>query len=624
MLARAGVTKGDLVVAGAFVLAALGEAVVLHSRTPGLLAFTASGAPALAVLALRRTRPALPLVVIATLAAAATTLQSAVWPTADDSGGVWMLALLLSAYSLGAHGRGPVVLLGGLLPLGVVLAIDLPSMSGWSLVSGVAFVTAFVGVLPTTVGHVVRARRERLAALERQREQVVQEQRARRESAVLAERLRTAERLQPTLLEGLHRLAKADDDTDPAALEQAARQLLSRTREEVVTLTAPIDVPAAQPPPPADVLTPLRAATQRWAALGAGAIGTGLALESTQTAVTAVPTWPAVLAALALVVPLGLVWWRPLPAVAGLWIAATAFSRLVTPIDGMLSASALALAAAFAVAALSTRRGALLGLLICWTGQIVGVGAADPLGEAVMMVLCWLGGLAVNEASRLVELSRATHRMLTGQEAVARQRAVVEERIRIAREVHDQIGHSLTVVAIQAGAARRVASTDPERARTIMATARAAARDGAIAMTTTSSGSGPAADDLGSLLQRTHAAGVELTTDPAEVATADLLDPRTRALAYRVVQEALTNVLRHAPGAPASVRLRHDGDRLTIVVRNGAGTRASGLAGSGSGLIGLRERVAACRGQIRWSHSADGGFSLQAVLPLDASRAVNR
>ncbi|HEX3004326.1 MAG TPA: response regulator, partial [Angustibacter sp.] len=236
-------------------------------------------------------------------------------------------------------------------------------------------------------------------------------------------------------------------------------------------------------------------------------IGAGLALESTQTAAIAVPTWIAVLAALGVAVPLGLVWWRPLPAVAGLWIAATAFSRLVTPIDGMLSSSALALAAAFAVAALSTRRGALLGLLICWTGQVVGVGAADPLGEAVMMLLCWWGGLAVNEASRLVELSRATHRMLTGQEAVARQRAVVEERIRIAREVHDQIGHSLTVVAIQAGAARRVAGTDPERARSIMATARAAAHDGAVAMTTASSGSGPAGDDLGSLLQRTPAGG---------------------------------------------------------------------------------------------------------------------
>jgi signal transduction histidine kinase len=624
VLARAGVTKGDLAVAAAFVLAALGEAVALHRQTPGLLVFTACGAPALAVLALRRTHPALPIVVISTLAAAGTAVQARLWPRASDSGGVWMLALLLSAYSLGAHARGRLVVLGGLLPLGVVLVIDVPSLHGWSLVSGVAFVSAFAGVLPTTVGCVVRARRERLAAMQRRREQVEQEQQARREAAVLAERLRTAEHLQPTLLEGLRRLAEqADGGADPGEVEQAARQLLSRTREEVVALTAPVDVPAPEPPPPAEFMGPLRAAAQRWAVLGAGAIGGGLALESTQTAVIAVSAWVAVVAAFALAVPLGLVWWRPLPAVAVLWVAATAFSRLVTPIDGMLSASALALAASFAVAALSTRRGALLGLLVCWAGQLVGVRAADPLGEGVMMVLCWLGGLAVNEASRLVELSRVTNSQLVGQEAVARQRAVVEERLRLAREVHDQIGHSLTVVAIQAGAARRLAGSEPQRSRAAMSTVGAAARDGLIAMTTASSEPRAAGGDLASLLRRTHAAGVELSTDPAEVESVRMLDPRTHALVYRVVQEALTNVLRHAPGAPASVRLRQDCGRLTIVVHNGARTGPSGIAGGGHGLVGLRERLAACRGEIRWGPSADGGFSVQAALPLDPARAVS-
>ncbi len=226
----------------------------------------------------------------------------------------------------------------------------------------------------------------------------------------------------------------------------------------------------------------------------------------------------------------------------------------------MLSASALALAAAFAVAALSTRPGAVVGLLVCWTGQVVGLRAADPLGEAVLLLLSWLGGLAVNEASRLVELSRETNRLLVGQEAVARARAVVDERVRLAREVHDQIGHSLTVVAIQAGAARRIAASDPQRARAVMGTVGVAAREGLRAMTTASSAPDAAGGDLSSLLQRAHAAGLDVSTDPAQIEAIHLLDARTQALALRIVQEALTNVLRHAPGAPASVRLRrHDG-----------------------------------------------------------------
>ncbi|KQX66165.1 sensor histidine kinase [Angustibacter sp. Root456] len=623
MLARAGLTRGDLVVAAVFVLAALGEAVALHRQTPALLAFAAAGAPALGVLALRRVRPTLPIVVITALAAAGTTVQARVWPGASDSGGVWMLALLLSAYSLGAHGRGRVVMLGGLLPLGVVLVVDLPSMHGWSLVSGVAFVTAFVGVLPTAVGRAVRARRERLAALQRQRTQVVHEQQARREAAVLAERLRTAEHLRPTLLRGLRRLAdQVDAGAEPEDVEQAARQLLSRTREEVVALTAPVEVPHTEPPPQAEFLGPLRAVAQRWAVLGAGVIGAGLALESTQTVPIAVPAAVAVTAAFALTLPLMLVWWRPLAAVVVLWVAATAFSRLVAPMDGMLSGAALAVASAFAVAALSTRRAAALGLLACSIGQVAGVGVSDPLGVTVMLLLCWLGGLAVNEASRLVELSRVTNRLLEGQETVARQRAVVEERLRLAREVHDQIGHSLTVVAIQAGAARRLAAADPHGARVIMATVAAAARDGLAAMTAASIEPDATGADLPSLLERTLAAGVDLSTDPAELESIRLLDPRVHALAYRVVQEALTNVLRHARGAPASVRLRHDDGRLTIVVRNGAGTRPSGILGGGHGLIGLREQAAACAGEISWGPCADGGFAVQAVLPLRTPHVV--
>lgn len=617
MLRRWGVTRADLVVAGAFVLAAVAESLAVRRHPVGLLVFTASAAPLLAVLAVRRTHPVTAVAVIAAAGAVGTAGQALWWPQAPDDGGVWMFALLFAAYSLGTHARGRRLVLGGALPLVVVLVADLPTLRGWPLVSGVVFVTAFVGVLPTVVGRMVAARRERLGRLLEQREQLAAEQRARQEAAVLAERLRTAERLQPSLLTGLRDLAEqAERDADPATIERRARQLLARTREEVVALSAPVDVPEPLAAPPVDYLRTLRGQAQRWTVLAAGLLGAGLVVEQAGTHALAGSAGMAVVAALAVALPLAFVWWRPLAATLLLWAGLTWFSRGVGPLDGTLSGSALALVAAFAVAALSGRRGALLGLGACWVGQLVGVGAADPFGVAVILLVCWLGGLAVNEASRLVELGRATTLLLTGQEVVARERAVVEERLRMARDLHDQIGHSLTVAAIQAGAARRLAPTQPQRAADVMTTIAAAAREGLCAL----GGEPPA--DLPALLQRTRAAGLDVRARPTELAATARLDPQTRALTQRVVQEALTNVLRHAPGARADVSLHDDGSTLTIVVRNTAPTRAGRLPAGGRGLTGLRERLGSCSGEIRWAACPDGGFSVQAVLPRPRSRGA--
>jgi hypothetical protein len=175
------------------------------------------------------------------------------------------------------------------------------------------FVTTFVGLLPTAVGRVVRVRRERLHALEEQRGQILREQLARQEAAVLAERLRATERLQPGLLDGLRALAaSAEAGTDPAGIETAARRLLGRTREEVVALTAPVDLPTATETPPPYDMAMLRSAAQRWTVLGAGTIAAGLTLESTSTLPLAAPVWTAVLGSVAVGVALALVWWRPL------------------------------------------------------------------------------------------------------------------------------------------------------------------------------------------------------------------------------------------------------------------------------------------------------------------------
>jgi signal transduction histidine kinase len=603
--------RADLLVAVGFVLAAAAEAVVRHHATPDLLAFDLTGALWLGSLAVRRRRPLVPVCAIAGAGVVGATVTALLWPEAADDSGVWIFAMLLASYSIGAHGSGRVVVLGVLLPLVVVGAADLTTRSGWSRVSGMLFVTVFAGLLPTAVGRLVRARNDRLRTLRDQHAHIVRAQRAHQESAVLAERLRTTERLQPTLMEGLQALAaSAETRGDPCDIEALARNLLTRTREELVTLTAPVEASDTPELPTPEHLRALREAAQPWTVIAAGAVAAGLAVESSGVLDLSAPGWLVVPASLVVAAPLALAWWRPVTSVTLAWFAAAAYSRLVAPLDGSLSETAFALATAFAVAALSRRRTAVAGLLVCWLGQLAGVGTGDPVGEAVLLLLCWLGGLAVNEVSVLVEQTRANNELLRQQEAMSSARAVVEERLRLAREIHDAIGHSLTVVALQAGAARRLADTDPERAREVMRTVAAVARSGVASLALDDTGI-----DIASLIERVRAGGLVVDTDLAgEV----LLDPVQQVIAFRVVQEGLTNVLRHAPGSRAAVAVRRGGNGVEIVIANSAPVDAGSGPGSQRGLAGIRERVSASAGQVTWGPLEGGGFEVRVLLPNSA------
>jgi len=286
---------------------------------------------------------------------------------------------------------------------------------------------------------------------------------------------------------------------------------------------------------------------------------------------------------------------------------------LVAPLDGALSESAFALCSAFAVGALSRRRAAVVGLVVCWLGQFL-VGTVDPLGEAAIVLVCWLGGLAVNETTRLVEQGHSYNRLLAGQGAEAARRAVVDERLRLARELHDQIGHSLTVVALQAGAARRFAGSDPDRTRSLMLTIATAARDGLAALD-----GAEAADDLGPLLELTRTAGLVVDADLDDWAS---LDPGQRTVVQRLVQEALTNVLQHAPGATATVCVHRSGSDLVVRVANSAPAHPGSGPGTGRGLAGIRERVTAHAGRVCWGPRLDGGFEVHAVLPEELERVA--
>ena len=598
----------DRGVAIGLVLAAAVEATLRDRGTPGLLAFDVVGSLGLLSLALRRSRPLVPLTVIAATGVVGTSVTQWAWPDADADAGVWIFALMLASYSVGAHGSHRSAALGVLLPLVVVVNADLSTRSGWERVSGIVFVTVFMGLLPTVAGRVMAARSARLRVLDEQRDLILREQGARQEAAVLAERLRIAGRLQPTLVAGLRSLALAAESSDnPRAVEEQARDLLGRTREEVVALAAPVPPPPSAELPLVDHLAALRGAAQPWAVVVAGAVAAGLCLESVAALAPAAPWWQAVAAGAALGTSLALLWWRPVLAAALAWTTATVFSRAVAPLDGSLSVVAVTFATAFAVAALSRRWAALAGLGVCLLGGLVGAGASDPVGAGLVSVVCWLAGRGLHELSRLIEQGRANNALLARQDSTRGERAALEERLRMAREIHDAVGHSLTVVALQAGAARRVAGTDPARARAVMRTVAEVAHE---AMAAVLAEEGPG--DLGRLVERVGAAGLDVEAD---LAGESALLPEQRAVAFRVVQEALTNVLRHAPGARASVCVRSRSDGVEVVVVNTAPLTHGRGPGSGRGLAGLQERVASVAGALSWGTRRDGGFEVRALLP---------
>jgi signal transduction histidine kinase len=205
--------------------------------------------------------------------------------------------------------------------------------------------------------------------------------------------------------------------------------------------------------------------------------------------------------------------------------------------------------------------------------------------------------------------------------------AVLEERTRIARELHDVVAHHMSLVAMRAESAphRLGAMPDPVRAEfgSLSESAREALADMRRLLGVLRSDQPaerapqPGLPDLPGLIGTVRQAGmaVELSASPA----LDQVPPSAGVCAYRIVQEALSNAGRHAAGAPVAVSVRRDADAVTLRVTNGPGKpaapRASGH-GPGHGLAGMRERVALLGGSLTAGPASDGGFAVSAVLPL--------
>ena len=221
----------------------------------------------------------------------------------------------------------------------------------------------------------------------------------------------------------------------------------------------------------------------------------------------------------------------------------------------------------------------------------------------------------------------ALEREVAAREAEA-ERRLSEERLRIAREVHDVVAHAMVAINVRAGVAAHLLGAGADEAREalleIKRTSGEALSDlratlGILRAPDQAAPVGPAADlrDLETVAGRLRAAGVEVTVDGGTLGT---VPTPVHSAGYRIVQEALTNVLRHANARTVTVVVRADDDMLTIVVADDGTGTARHSSGAGSGVRGMRERAEALGGMLHAGPDAEGGWRVEAALPLAPAR----
>jgi signal transduction histidine kinase len=195
-------------------------------------------------------------------------------------------------------------------------------------------------------------------------------------------------------------------------------------------------------------------------------------------------------------------------------------------------------------------------------------------------------------------------------------RAVAEERLRIARDVHDVVGHNLSLIATKAAVATHLGTGRDDALRTIEEVSRTALADVRLVLEGMRDDDPPSITNLERIVEQTRAAGVEVTVERGDLSA---VPAAVVASAYRIVQEALTNVRRHAPSSRCRVTVAvADGALAVAVVDDGAGSAPRPTGPPGHGLLGMRERVALHGGTLSAGPLADGGFAVRATLPVPA------
>ena len=361
-----------------------------------------------------------------------------------------------------------------------------------------------------------------------------------------------------------------------------------------------------------------------------GAVGTALRTDPSM------PTGPAAWAESAAVAGLALVLLLrhrfPFGAPAAVWVASATLSF----VDGELITSQgvvflVGLAAALLLGNLRNDVAGRIGLVLVVVGAVIvvrndpGLTASSLASTPLMFAICWLIGYVLRVRTERTEAAeqRALHaerdRELTARIAVA------EERARIARELHDVVAHAVSVMVLQVGAVRHHLPPEDEEDRESLQNVEQAGRRALAEMRRLLGAMrrddeqpellpAPGLQHLETLFADVRAAGLDVRLDVHGEPVP--LPPGLDLSAYRIVQEALTNTLKHAHARQAVVQLTYDCDEVSIVVSDD-GQGASSDGGGGHGLVGIGERVRLYGGQLSAGTSATGGFVLSARLPVD-------
>jgi signal transduction histidine kinase len=334
-----------------------------------------------------------------------------------------------------------------------------------------------------------------------------------------------------------------------------------------------------------------------------------------------------------------LAWRRIAPLATAVAVIAPALlqTHLLTPLPRLVTPLALAVLPAYAVAAHGSVRRACTGLALCLAG-VPAIELATPAAQRdgagvvpalTIVVLAWIAGCAAAAQSRRVGELEAVDQRLAAARLVRERLAVAEQRAHVARELHDVVAHSMTVICLQAGAAQRLWTARPEDAGAALTAVGVTAREtlahlrDTLGLLDPGAAGGPVPmPDLEGLASRARSAGVDVTIKVDGHARA--LPGSVGLVAYRIVQEALTNAMRHAAPTAVTVRLAYETDALKVDVRD-EGRRAGlpgevAVPGSGNGLRGMLERVERCAGVLSFGPLPAGGFAVSARLPVEAVR----
>ncbi|MGA5354590.1 sensor histidine kinase [Streptomyces thermodiastaticus] len=289
-----------------------------------------------------------------------------------------------------------------------------------------------------------------------------------------------------------------------------------------------------------------------------------------------------------------------------------------------------------------------LTVLVTYVLQVP-VGAGDQQSTAVVTtalsaVVVVLGIALRGRREARAELVQQTS--LTAEERA--RRTLLEERSRIARELHDVVAHHMSVISIQAQVAEHLTENPSEKLkenlagirhnalealtelRRVLAVLRSADPDDPYGLGEPGTAAAPQApqptlDRLGALVENTRAAGLAVALEVTdERSTARSYPPGVELSAYRIVQEALSNALRHAPGSTVRVEVVHVAEGLRLHIVNSAPKRAVPASpGAGHGLLGMRERAAMLGGQVTAARTPHGGFAVSAFLPHDGGTSLD-